>query len=87
MLIAVSSLGISPTVFINRMEEAFMLRDVIFGIIKSLVFGYIIVLTGSFFGFRVKRGAEGVGRVTTLAVVVAISLVIVADSIMGLIFY
>jgi len=87
MVIAVTSLDISPMVFINRMKEAFLMRDVFFGVIKSLVFAYLIVITGSYFGFRVKQGADFVGKVTTNAVVVAISLVIVADSIMGLIFY
>jgi phospholipid/cholesterol/gamma-HCH transport system permease protein len=87
LVIAVTSLGISPVVFIHRMEESFYMTDIIFGVIKSIVFAYIIVITGSYFGFRVKQGAEGVGKVTTIAVVVAISLVIVADSIMGLIFY
>ncbi|HCC71276.1 MAG TPA: ABC transporter [Bacteroidales bacterium] len=87
MVIAVSSLDISPLVFIHRMQEAFYMKDILFGVIKSLVFAYIIVITGSYFGFRVKQGADVVGKVTTSAVVVAISLVIVADSIMGLIFY
>jgi phospholipid/cholesterol/gamma-HCH transport system permease protein len=57
------------------------------GILKSLIFAVLIVLTGSYFGLSVKEGAEGVGKVTTLAVVVAISIVIVADSIIGLMFY
>lgn len=87
MIIGATALGISPQVFIHRMEEAVVMKDIVFGIIKSLVFAYIIVTTGSYFGFRVQRGAEGVGKVTTMAVVVAISLVIVADSVMGLIFY
>jgi len=87
LLIAVTSLDISPMVFFNRMEQAFMLKDVIFGVIKSLVFAYIIVLTGSYFGLRVKQGADGVGKATTISVVAAISLVIIADSIMGIIFY
>lgn len=87
MVIAVTSLDISPPVFIHRMEVAFLMRDVWFGVIKSLVFAYLIVITGSYFGFRVKQGADLVGKVTTQAVVVAISLVIIADSIMGLIFY
>lgn len=87
MLIALSMLDISPAVFISRMQEALLLRDIIFGIIKSFFFIYLIVLTGSYFGFRARGGAPGVGRVTTRAVVVSISLVIVADSIIGLIFY
>jgi phospholipid/cholesterol/gamma-HCH transport system permease protein len=87
MVIAVSSLDISPVVFIHRMQESLLLKDIIFGIIKSIVFGYLIIITGSFFGFRVEQGAASVGKVTTVAVVVAISLVIIADSIMGLLFY
>lgn len=87
LVIAVTYLDISPIVFVHRMQESLYLKDIIFGIIKSIVFAYIVVITGSYFGFRVKRGAEGVGKVTTNAVVVAISLVIIADSIMGLLFY
>jgi phospholipid/cholesterol/gamma-HCH transport system permease protein len=62
-------------------------KELITGFIKSQVYALIIVLTGSFYGFRVKKGAEGVGLVTTQSVVVSISLVILADSIMAVIFY
>jgi phospholipid/cholesterol/gamma-HCH transport system permease protein len=87
MLIAYLYLDIGPSVFINRMGETIYNRDILIGILKSLIFAVLIVLTGSYFGLSVKEGAEGVGKVTTLAVVVAISIVIVADSIIGLIFY
>lgn len=87
MIIAMAYLDISPVVFINRMKESLYLSDILFGVIKSLVFIYLIVLTGSYFGFRAEQGATGVGKVTTKAVVVSISLVILADSIMGLLFY
>lgn len=87
LVIATGSLDISPVVFLNRMEESLYLRDILFGVIKSIVFSYLIILTGSYFGFRAEKGAAGVGRVTTRAVVVSISMVIVADSIMGLLFY
>jgi len=69
------------------MQDSLNLKDIIYGVIKSIVFAYIIVITGSYFGFRVKQGAIGVGRVTTMAVVVSLSLVIIADSIMSIIFY
>ena len=87
MVIAFTYLDITPQVFINRMADSLYNRDIMIGIVKSLVFACIIVLTGSFFGLRVQQGAEGVGKVTTKAVVVSISLVMVADSIMGLLFY
>lgn len=80
-------LDITPEVFINRMGQSLYNKDILTGIIKSLVYGTIIVLTGSFYGFKVKDSTEDVGIVTTTAVVVSISLVIIADSIMGLIFY
>ena len=87
LVIAVAYLNISPIVFMHRMQESFNMKDIIFGVIKSIVFAYVIVITGSYYGFRVKDGAGSVGKVTTMAVVVSISLVIIADSIMGLIFY
>ncbi len=80
-------LDITPEIFINRMGKVMSNKDLITSFVKSQVYASLIVLTGSFYGFRVERGAEGVGKVTTIAVVVAISLVIVADSILGLLFY
>jgi phospholipid/cholesterol/gamma-HCH transport system permease protein len=81
------SLDISPDIFVNRMESIMQNKDLLTGFVKSQVYASIIVLTGSFYGLRVERGAEGVGRVTTVAVVVSLSLVILADSILGLLFY
>jgi phospholipid/cholesterol/gamma-HCH transport system permease protein len=85
--IAVYYLDITPMAFINRMQDVLLFRDVLTGLIKSLVFAGIIVLTGSFYGFRADKGATEVGRVTTSAVVVSIALVIFADSMLGLVFY
>ncbi|NIR47206.1 ABC transporter permease [candidate division KSB1 bacterium] len=87
MVIAFFYMDITPRAFLNRMEDVLYFRDIVTGLIKSLVFSTIIVVTGSYFGFRAARGAEEVGKVTTAAVVLAISLVIVADSILGLMFY
>lgn len=80
-------LDITLEIFINRMGSVMQNKDLLTGFVKSQVYAGLIVLTGSFYGFRVERGAEGVGKVTTTAVVVAISLVILADSMLGLIFY
>ncbi len=80
-------LDITPEIFSNRMANIMLTKDLFTALVKSQVYAAIIVLTGSFYGFRVERGAEGVGKVTTVAVVVAITLVILADSILGVIFY
>lgn len=85
--VAYTYLDIAPEVFMSRMPEVLLVRDLYVGLVKSLAFTGLIVFTGAFFGMRASRGAEGVGRMTTRAVVVAIALVIVADSLLGLIFY
>ncbi len=86
-LAAWNYLDIGPEIFTNRMANIMLTKDLYTALVKSQVYAGIIVLTGSFYGFRVERGAEGVGKVTTQAVVVAITLVILADSILGVIFY
>ncbi len=80
-------LDITWEIFFNRAAEVMSNKNLLTGFVKSQVYASIIVLTGSFYGFRVVRGAEGVGKVTTISVVVAITLVILADSILGLLFY
>lgn len=87
MVVAYFYLDISFSSFYFRMADALMFKDIITGIIKSLVFAGIIVQTSAFHGLNVSGGAVGVGKHTTKAVVSSIFFVIIADSIMGLIFY
>jgi phospholipid/cholesterol/gamma-HCH transport system permease protein len=87
MIISYFYLDISPVVFYNRMSDSLIFRDILTGFVKSVIFAGLIVITGSFYGFRVKGGSEGVGRITTASVVTSIFLVILADSILGLLFY
>jgi len=86
-VIAVSTLDLSPQAFFTEAAGALQLVDIISGIVKSLVFAVLIVILAAFYGFRVKGGPEGVGRVTTTSVVVSIFAVIVADAVLGLLFY
>ncbi|MDP8268361.1 MAG: MlaE family lipid ABC transporter permease subunit [Candidatus Tenebribacter davisii] len=87
LIIAVTYLDLSPTVFINRIFEILTLRDALIGLGKSYFFAWVIVIIGSYYGFNVKGGAEGVGKVTTQAVVASIFWVIILDAINSLIFY
>ena len=51
--------------------------DIISGLTKAAVFGFIIALMGCYHGFRSKGGAQGVGQATTNAVVSASILVLI----------
>lgn len=53
--------------------------DVVMGLIKPLVFGFIISTTGCYYGLSTKGGTQGVGRSTTEAVVAAMILIIGVD--------
>jgi len=86
-IIAVTSLDLTPNAFIMEVTSALYLKDLISGFVKSLVFAALIVILAAYFGFHVKGGAEGVGRVTTTSVVASIFAVILADAGLGLLFY
>ncbi len=86
-VVAHFQLDITPEVFINKMESVVKIKYLFTNLLKSQAYALLIVITGSFYGFRATRGAEGVGKSTTQSVVLAISLVIMADSIIDLIFY
>ncbi len=86
-LVGVTYLGIGMEPFIQEVVDALILKDIITGLVKSFIFAWIVVIVGAYYGFNVKGGSEGVGRATTASVVTSIFLVVLADSILGLIFY
>ena len=55
------------------------------GIIKAPVFGFLIATTGCFRGMQAENSAENVGRLTTVSVVQAIFLVMVANALFAVI--
>ena len=67
--------------------DAIVFKDVASGLVKSFFFGLIIAMIGSYEGFKVQGGAEGVGKSTTQAVVVSIFLIIAADVIFTVFFF
>lgn len=86
-LVCTSYLDIAPGVFLDRLQESLYLKDLMTGLVKSVVFAQLIVSIGALCGLRTKGGADAVGRSTTLSVVAGIFAVIVADAIASLIFY
>ena len=68
-LVGIYKLGFNPGSYINWTIKYLESEDVISGLIKAAVFGLIITLMGCFHGYNSGRGAEGVGRATTNAVV------------------
>ena len=67
--------------------EALVGRDIVTGLIKSVMFGIVITQIGCFEGFNVTGGPEGVGRSTTNSVVTSIFAVVLVDMLFTALFY
>ncbi len=87
LIIGITYLDLSPTAFLNEVLNVLVLRDIVISLAKSEIFAWAIVIIGSYFGFHVKGGAEGVGRATTNSVVASIFAIILVDAIFSLVFY
>ena len=70
-LIGVNELGFNGGNYMQQTLRYLEFSDVQSGLIKATVFGLLITLMGCYHGFNSGRGAEGVGRATTNAVVSA----------------
>jgi phospholipid/cholesterol/gamma-HCH transport system permease protein len=64
-------MGVNRVVYIRNALLYFNFWDVSVGLIKALVFGFVIAQVGCWQGLKAQGGAEGVGRATTRSVVIA----------------
>ena len=78
-VIATRSLGFTGSVYLKNSVDFVTREDVMSGLIKAAVFGFIIALMGCYHGFHSRGGARGVGTATTNAVVAASVLVLAAN--------
>ncbi|MEK7245233.1 MAG: ABC transporter permease, partial [Pseudomonadota bacterium] len=62
-------------------------EDVISGLVKAAVFGFIVTLMGCYHGYTSRGGAQGVGAATTNAVVTASILILCFDYILTEMFF
>jgi len=86
-LFGVAKAGFTFSGYLHATADALFLRDIISGLVKSIMFGITITAVGCHEGLVTGAGAEQVGRSTTSAVVVSIFLVIAVDLIFTALFY
>lgn len=76
-LISVYRLDFNAAAYISRTWEFLEPMDVISGLVKAGVFGFVIALMGCYHGYQSRGGAQGVGAATTNAVVSSSILILV----------
>ena len=86
-LVSIHKLGFNPGVYLQNTFDFVETKDVVSGLVKASVFGFIIALMGCYNGFNSQRGAQGVGMATTNAVVTASILILVTNYIITEIFF
>lgn len=84
MSVAAAMLDISMAGYLQRTSESLTWIHLALGAGKSLAFGILIGLVGTYFGLYTKRNAAGVGMATTGAVVTSIVGIIVLDAVFAL---
>lgn len=77
--VGTQALSIDETLYFSKVGDLMYLGDIAQGMIKAFFFGFIISVVGTYHGFNVTKGAEGVGRGTNLAVIWGMILVLVSD--------
>ena len=86
-LVGVYKLGFNPSNYIKLTWDYLKTIDVVSGLVKAGVFGFLIALMGCYHGYHSEGGAQGVGRATTNAVVSASILIFAFNYVLTAIFF
>ena len=86
-MIGVSKLDFNAATYLINTWEYLKPVDIISGLTKAAVFGFIITLLGCYNGFHSQGGAQGVGRATTNAVVSSSILILIFNYIITELFF
>ena len=78
-LISHFQLRLDPVQYWTRAIHALEFGDLVQGLVKPFIFGFILSSVGCYYGLSVKGGTQGVGRATTQAVVTASVLILVTN--------
>ena len=86
-IVSVYKLGFNPAAYITNSYDVMQAIDVISGLVKAGVFGFLIALMGCYAGYHSKGGAQGVGAATTNAVVSSSILILTFNYIITELFF
>lgn len=78
-IVGIHILGISDGVFMQRLYYHVDIDDIWGGLIKAVIFGFVIASISCYMGFKTREGAKGVGLATTRAVVFSAVTVLILD--------
>ncbi|MBR0655198.1 MlaE family ABC transporter permease [Plastoroseomonas arctica] len=86
-IIGTAKLGFSSLTYLKATMDFLQFSDVMSGLVKAAVFGFIIALMGCWCGYNSRGGAQGVGGATTSAVVTSSILILALDYVLTELFF
>jgi phospholipid/cholesterol/gamma-HCH transport system permease protein len=78
-LISIFNLKLSWEFYWRSVGNALVLNDLVMGLTKPVMFGFILASVGCYMGLTTKGGTQGVGKSTTRSVVVGSVLILSSD--------
>ncbi len=86
-IVSTLKLGFNASTYLHNTFAFMQTMDVVSGLVKAAVFGFLITLMGCYQGYNSRGGAEGVGAATTVAVVSASILILAFDYVLTEMFF
>ncbi|MCU0854611.1 MAG: ABC transporter permease [Rhodobacteraceae bacterium] len=86
-LVGVTRLDFNAAAYMTNTIDFLETSDVVSGLVKAAVFGFIVALMGCYHGMNSGRGAQGVGRATTNAVVSASIMILASNYVLTEVFF
>jgi len=86
-VVAIYSLDFSVGSYISQTWDTLTTIDVVSGLVKAGVFGFLVSIMGCYHGYNSARGAQGVGAATTNAVVSSSILILIFNYILTQVFF
>ncbi len=86
-IVSTLKLGFDPDAYLQNTLNFVQTQDVVSGLAKAAVFGFLIALMGCYHGYNSRGGAQGVGAATTTAVVSASILILAFDYLLTELFF
>ncbi len=78
-IVATYTIGFDSDMFLSLIVKYLKYTDVVYGLMKTLIFGFIVIFSGCYYGFYVFGGASGVGQSSTKAVVLSSILILIVN--------
>lgn len=86
-LVGVTKMDFNATTYLVNTWNTLKAMDIISGMTKAAVFGFIITVLGCYQGFKSRGGAQGVGQATTNAVVSSSILILIFNYLLTELFF